>query len=222
MYRRIVMVTVAVAAIAFGVIAVSQAFPAGHGRVHRGAAVKAASAKARPKHHAAGMLLRRFAIFRSAKAAAASATPLPSGVAERFTEPGTEVAAFDLEPAETRSLNVDGTQVWITPGAKGLCVTLSEPSKPGEPGLLSSGCNSASLIASKGDLLVSREPSGSGFTLDGLVPDGDSVTITNQDGSNTTVPVTSNFFQYNGGAAAQSVSIHSSGGAAVDTQQLAE
>ena len=219
MYRRIIMVAIAVAAIVLGAIAISEASPASHRRPQkRAAVVKVTSTrKARSKHHAPGTLLRRFAILRSANAA--SATPLPRGVEESFTKPGTETAAFELEPAETRSLNVDGTQVWVTPGAKGLCVTIPDPPKPPQPRTLSGSCGTLSQMTN-GSLLVSREPSGPVLTVYGLVPDGDSVTITSQDGSHTAVPVASNFFAYHGGASARSVSIDSADGTAVETENL--
>jgi hypothetical protein len=53
----------------------------------------------------------------------------------------------------------------------------------------------------------------------GLVPDGDSVTVTNQDGSHSNIPVASNFFKYSG-ASGQVVTIHGANGTVVGTQAV--
>jgi len=202
MYKRMIVVVLAIAAAAFGAIAISQAASTPNARHHR-----------RP-YKGAAVLYRQFSIFRSASAAAA--TPLPPGEAEHLTEQGTEVAEYQLEPAQARYLSVDGAHAWVTPGRKGLCLTVLAPDGRTD----TSTCGSSSQAASKGDLLVSRESSGP--VVYGLVPDGDSVTVTNQDGSHGNVPVTSNFFKYSGSASTQSISVHSAGGTAVETTNLIE
>lgn len=224
MYKRIIIVALAVAAATFGAIAISQAdAPSKHRRAPKvvaSATSRAASTpKAVSKHRGtvkvSAVLEHQFSILRSARAA--SATLLPTSEAEHLTEPGTEVAGYELEPAQARSLNVDDTQAWVIPGREGLCVTIVHSGAQGAPGMNTTVCGSASLTANKGDLIVSRESSG--VVVYGLVPNGDSVIVTNQDGSQSDIAVTSNFFKYSG-SSAQSVSVRNANGTPVETENL--
>jgi hypothetical protein len=211
--RRIILVALAVAAVISGAIAISQAATTKHA-----AAPKTATHKhAKPWKHRriAGVLVHRFSILRSARSAA-TATPLSVSDAEHFTEPGTEVAKLQLEPDQARSLDIDGTPAWVIPGGKGMFLLQVDPGEITE----GAACSTASQAASEGIILVSREASGPSFIVYGLAPDGDSVTVANEEGSSIRVPVTSNFFKYSGGASARSISIRSAGGAAANTMKL--
>jgi hypothetical protein len=226
MHRRIIILTSVAAAAVVAAVSISQAASSRH-PVHRHTgAVTAQKATARrfktlkaPSTHrradTASLLIHRFSVLRAARVA--SVTPLPAGQVQRLTEPGTEVAEYHLEPAQARFLDVDGTQAWVTPGQSGLCITIL-----GAGGqTATSACGSAAQAASSGDVLVSREIPGT-FTAYGLVPDGDTVTVDTADGVRDNVPVTDNFFKYEGGTSAQSLSINNANGTAVETESLVQ
>lgn len=206
MYKRIIMVALAVASAVFGAIAISQAASTPH---------------ARPSHRRtnkdATVWLRHFAVLRSASAA--SATPLPAGTVKHLNEPGSMIAEYQAEPEQAHYLEVGGMQVWVIPGRKGLCLTTIEPGpKPTGPGLISTGCGWTSQVLASGVVQASWGGPGPSIVY-GLVPDGDSVTITKKDGSHSNIPVSRNFFKCSG-ASGQVVTIHSASGAVVGTQTI--
>jgi len=205
MSKRSVIFVLAVAAAAFGAIAVSQAAStsggrsANHARLHE---------KARG---GTAVLSRRSPVLRSASIA--SATALPPATAEHLTEPGTMVSEYELEPAQARYLDAGGTHAWVVPGSNGLC--LAVPASDGNS--IAIGCGPLADTSHGGILMVQRPSSGP--VVYGLVPNGDSVTVTNQDGSHSNVPVASNFFTCSG-SSAQSVAIHGIYGRVAQTVTL--
>jgi hypothetical protein len=144
---------------------------------------------------------------------ASSAVALPAATAEHLTEQGTMVAEYRLEPAQARYLDVGGTHAWVVPGGSGICLVIPTP----DGSAIASGCGSATDVSRTGILQVQR--SSSGAVVYGLVPNGDSVTVTNQDGSHSDVAVAGNFFKY-GGPHAQSIAIHGSDGGIAQTMTV--
>jgi hypothetical protein len=205
MSKRITIFVLVVGATVFSAIAISQAASTGGRRTIHSAD--------RNADVGTGGLYARFSILRSAQTAASSADGLPLATAEHLTEPGTMVSEYEIEPANARAVDVNGTQAWVIPGANGICLAVPTP----EGAAIAIGCGSLAE-AGKGILQVHGSSSGSAVVY-GLVPNGDSVSVTNRDGSHSNVPVSSNFFKYSG-SSAQSVSIDSATGAAVETASL--
>jgi hypothetical protein len=208
MSRRIIIFVLAAGAAAFGAIAISQAASTSGSRPTNDTATR----KARV---GTGVLYRRFSILRSAQASASSADTLPAATAEHLTEPGTMVSEYKIEPDNARSLDVNGTHAWVIPGTNGICLAIPAP----DGSAIAISCGPLAST-SKGGILTVHRPS-SGPIVYGLVPNGDSVSVTNQDGSHSNVPVTSNFFMYSR-PSAQSVAIHGSGGSVVEAVTLAK
>jgi hypothetical protein len=129
------------------------------------------------------------------------------------------IAEYQAESEQAHYLDVGGMQVWVIPGRKGLCLTTIEsgPQSTG-PGLISTGCGWTSQVLASGVVVANRGGPGPSIVY-GLVPDGDSVTVNNQDGSYSNVPVSSNFFKYSG-ISGQTVTIHNAGGSVVGTQPI--
>lgn len=210
MSRRIIIVALAVGATVFSAIAISQAAATSGGQRTKHAA-------SRKTHAGANVLYARFSILRSAQASASSADSLPIATAEDLTAPGTMVSEYEIEPANARYVEDNGTAAWIVPGAKGLCLTV--PAADGNS--ISTGCGSLAT-ATTGILQVHRPSSSSApVVVDGLVPNGDSVSVTNQDGSHSSISVPGNFFTYSS-SSAQAVAIDTPGGSAVETVTLAK
>ena len=206
MHKRLIAILFGAVVAVFGAIAISQASSSRSpvGRLNQQKKHVAA------RHHVtvARTLLHRFAVLRAAKPAAALS--LPPGLAKDFTESGTEVAKYQLEPTQARALKIGAKQAWVVPGAAGVCLTVNE-------GLTGSYvCNSMQVAAKGGVLLMSRSPQA--VSVYGLVPDGDSVTI-RVGGSERSVSTVSNAFGYEGGPS-EAVSIHGPDGAVVETQSL--
>ncbi len=152
----------------------------------------------------------RFSILRSAKLAASSSeTALPALTDKRLTEPETLVSELELEPAHASYIEINATtHGWVIPGRSGMCLAVSmSVSIVRDCGPLAS--------ADAGGLVMVRRSS-SGPIIYGLVPDGASVTVTNGDGSSSSVPVTSNVFMY-ADPTAQSVSVQAVGGSVKTT-----
>lgn len=206
MRKRLIVILFGAVVAVFGAIAISQA-SSSQSPVNRLDQTKKHTAA---RHHVtvARTLLHRFDVLRAAKPA--SAISLPTGLAENFTESGTEVAKYQLEPNQARALKVGAKQAWIVPGAAGVCLTINE----GQTG--SYVCNSVQIAAKGGVLLMSRSPKA--VSVYGLVPDGDSVAV-RVGGSERSISVASNAFGYEGGPS-EEVSIHGPDGAAVETQSL--
>jgi hypothetical protein len=207
MSRRIIILVLAAGATVFGAMAISQAASTSGGRAPN-------LTVGRKAHVGTGVLYRRFSILRSAQASASSADRLPAATAEHLTEPGTMVSEYKIEPDNARSLDVNGTRAWVVPGANGICLATPTP----DGSAIAIGCGSLT-DASDGILQVHRPSSGP--VVYGLVPNGDSVSVTNQDGSHSNVPVVSNFITYSG-PSAQSVAIHGPGGSVVEAVTIAK
>lgn len=207
MSRRVIIFVLAAGAAVFGAIAMSQAASTPGAQPSHAPVV-------RPAHKSAATLIGHFSALRSA-VAASSVPALPAATAEHLTEAGTMVAGYRLEPAQARYLGVGGTQAWVVPGANGICLVIPTP----DGSAIATGCGLATEVNRTGILQVQRPSSGP--VVYGLVPNGDSVTVTNQDGSHSNVPVASSFFKYSG-PAAQSVSIHSAAGTVVQAATLAK
>jgi hypothetical protein len=156
-----------------------------------------------------------FSVLGSAKLAdSTSNTTLPALSVKHLSESGTLVAEYELEPAQARYIEINATtHAWVIPGRSGLCLAI--PAFHGAS--IDVGCDSLARVNS-GDFVMVRRPS-SGPVIYGLVPNGASVTVTNQDSSSTGVPVTNNVFIY-GDATAQSVSVQLGDGS-VNTTTLA-
>src|SRR5271166_2156795 len=206
MRKRLIAILFGAAVAVFGVIAISQASNSPSPVNRLGPSKKHIAAR----HHVtvARTLLHRFAVLRAAKSA--SAISLPTGLAEGFTESGTEVAKYQLEPTQARALKIGGKQAWVVPGADGVCLTLDQGQTD------SYVCNSVQVADNGGVLLMSRSPKA--VSVYGLVPDGDSVTV-RVGGSERSISVASNAFGYEGGPS-EEVSIHGPDGAVVETQSL--
>jgi hypothetical protein len=131
-----------------------------------------------------------------------------------MTEPGALVSGYGLEPAQTRSLDVNGTHAWVIPGSNGICLAI--PAVDGSS--IAVGCGSLA-VATTGILQVQRPSTGP--VVYGLVPNDDTVAVTGQDGTTSGLPVASNFFKYSG-ASVQSISIRDAAGSAVQTVVVAK
>jgi hypothetical protein len=123
------------------------------------------------------------------------------------------VSEYKLEPAQARYIEGDGTHAWVVPGGNGICLALPTAAS------ITTGCGSLADASTEGLLVVER-PS-SGLVIYGLVPNGASVTVTNQDGSSAGVPVAGNFFAY-GDPSAESVSVAKADGSQVSTMTVAK
>jgi|SRR5665213_791 len=205
MTKRLLIFVLAAAATVFGAIAMSQA-----------STPEARPAKhARPGHRTytvSPVLTHRFAVLRTARAA--TAWTAPAEYAEHLTEPGTMVSEYQLEPTQARAITVGGTQVWVTPGANGICLGI--PAADGSS--LNTGCSS--LPESEQGLLIVQRPS-TGPVVYGLVPSNDSVTTTNKDGSTNSVTVNDNVF-IDSSAAVRSIAVHAADGSVVRSMTVAK
>jgi hypothetical protein len=154
----------------------------------------------------------RFSVLRSAKLAASTAVaPLPAATAKHVTEPGTLVSEYELEPAEAAYVEISvTTHAWVIPGRKGMCLAV-----PVFKGLSIATTCGSSASAEEGGLVMVRRPS-SGPVVYGLAPDDASVTVTNEDGTSTDVPVTHNVFMY-ADPTAGAVTVHPRGGGEATT-----
>jgi hypothetical protein len=206
MRKRLIAILLGVVVAVFGAIAISRA-SGSPPPVNRPDLPKKHVAE-RHRVTVARALLHRFAVLRAARPA--SAVSLPTGLAEDFTESGTEVTKYQLEPTQARALKIGAKQAWVVPGAGGVCLTIDQGQTD------SSVCNSTQIAAKGGVLLMSRSPKA--VSVYGLVPDGDSVTV-RVGGSERPVPVASSAFGYEGGPS-EAVSIHAPDGAVVETQSL--
>jgi hypothetical protein len=171
-------------------------------------AVSQAAPTPAPLHHV--LSTRRshigsFSVLHSARAATSGAAGLSAATVKHLTEPGTLVAEMELEPARSVSVEINSTQVWVTPGRNGMCLAVDEPLVEGRV------CGSLANANAGGLVMVQRPISGPAVVY-GVVPDGASVSITNTDGSSTSVPVTSNVFMLADPTTAQSVSVRPVGG----------
>jgi hypothetical protein len=156
-----------------------------------------------------------FSVLGSAKLAdSTSSTTLPALSVQHLSESGTLVAEYGLEPAQARYIEINAsTHAWVIPGRSGLCLAI--PAFHGAS--IDVGCGSLAKI-NAGGLVMVRRPA-SGPVIYGLVPNGASVTVTNQDSSSTSIPVSNNVFMY-GDTTAQSVSVQADDGS-VNTTALA-
>jgi hypothetical protein len=148
-----------------------------------------------------------FSVLRSANAAASTAAAaLPASTAKYVTEPGTLAAEYEIEPAGAAYVEINATtHAWVIPGRKGMCLVV-----PVWKGLsIDTSCGSTANAAG-GSLVMILQPS-SGPVVYGLVPDGASVTVTNNDGTSKNVPVAHNVFLY-AGLSARAVTVHPQGG----------
>jgi hypothetical protein len=206
---------VALAAAAFGAIAISQA--ASTSATHSTRTTHAVRLRERRVAHAgASSLDSRFSVLDSARLSASSTGPLPAAYSEHLTEPGTMISELGLEPADARIVDVNGVEVWIIPGQNGLC--LGVPAANGRT--RSSSCGTLAHAEAEGVALIER-PSSGAATVIGLVPNGDTVTATYQDASSSNVAVANNVFVY-GGASVQSVSVHAASGSVARTLTLGQ
>jgi hypothetical protein len=143
-----------------------------------------------------------FSVLSSAQLAdSTSSTTLPAVSVQHLSESGTLVAEYELEPAQARYIEINATtHAWVIPGRRGLCLAI-----PAFDGASTDvGCGSLASVTA-GGLLVVQRPS-SGPVIYGLVPNGASVTVANQDSSSTSVPISNNAFVYHD-TTARSVSI---------------
>ena len=114
---------------------------------------------------------------------------LPAPTVQYLTEPGTQVSEYELEPAQAAYIQIDSaTHGWVIPGRHGLCLASSNGIS------LVRVCDGVASVESNGLVMVSRSTSRTRIV--GLAPDGASVTVTDQDGATTEVPVTNNVFTY--------------------------
>ena len=172
------------------------------------AAIAVSQAAPTPTHHTRSVKrshIGRFSVLHSAKAATSGAGGLSAATAKHLTESGTLVAEMELEPARSVSVEINSTQVWVTPGRNGMCLAVTEPLVEGRV------CGSLANANAGGLVMVQRPISGPAVMY-GVVPDGASVSITNSDGSSTSVPVVSNVFMHADPTTAQSVSVRPVGG----------
>lgn len=173
------------------------------------AAISMSAASSTPARVSARRVAHRsltdtFAVLRSAKVAAASPeAALPAETAKHLTELGTEMAEYELDPARAVYVALTSTDHgWVVPGRSGICLVLPSPSNHLYIGTT---CTSVTAADAGGLSTVERPTSGPAVAY-GLVPNGASVTATNEAGSSTTVPITSNLFMY-GGQTVRSVSV---------------
>lgn len=208
MPKPIVVLIVAVAAAVLGAIALSQAASAPIQPTTR------TRIRARAYTPVAAALYRRFSVLRAARQAASSTgAGLPAASAEHLTEPGTLVSEYELEPAQVRYIDVEGTHAWVIPGSRGICLGI--PSSDGYS--ISTTCGSLADAGTSGLLMVMRGSAGA--VVYGLVPDGDSVAVANQDGSSVGLPIASNFFAYSS-PAARSVSVRKADGSTLEVMAV--
>ena len=196
MKRSLITVVVAATTAALAAIAVAPAAPT----------PGSSSKLARSAHR---RLDSRFSVLRTAKlAGSSSGAALPTATAKHLTEPGTLVSEFALEPANAAAVEINNTRAWVIPGRRGMCLAVSGV-------LVTTEACGPLASADAGGLVMVQRPS-SGPVISGLVPDGASVTLTDTDGSSTSVPVTSNVFM-RADPTALSVSVQPVGGPVMTT-----
>lgn len=195
--RILITAVLAATSAAIAAIAVSQA---------------ASSTPVRASGHARSstMGLRYFSVLHSARVATSS-EELPASTAKHLSEPGTEDSEYGLEPADARHVQLNAsTHGWVVPGQAGVCLVV--PSSNGD--WISTDCGSVGSANVGGLVMVARPASGP--VLYGLVPNGASVTVTNTNGSDASIPVADNVFMY-ADPNVQSVSVRAAGASVVTT-----
>lgn len=128
-----------------------------------------------------------------------SDTAVPSSTAEELTEPGTAISEYGIEPE--RATYSAAARTWVIPGRSGMCLVALTP----DGNFTDTSCHSLADADSGGLVMIRR--SASGPVIYGYAPSGASVTITNEDGSSVSPPVTNDVFMY-ADSTASSVAVH--------------
>jgi hypothetical protein len=209
MSKRVTIVAIIAAAAVFAAIAISQAAST---PLVRG---KPAQLDRTSRARVASMLYRRYSVLRSVRAGAAeSGTGLGAEYAEHLTEPGTLLSEYELVPAQARAVEVGGSRVWVIPGAAGICLgTLTS-----DGAARGTACATLAEAGTDG-LLMSQRPA-AGPVIYGLVPNGDSVIVTNVDHSSSRVAVVDNVVKV-ADPSAEAVALDAPDGRAIQTAKLA-
>src|SRR5579862_5092967 len=117
--------------------------------------------------------------FAIARAPRTSQDSLPADAVQSLEASGSLAVHFGVNPALSRLAGtVDGTAVWLVPGSAGSCMWVD-----GE----GAECAPNSFVSSQGLQLVRIPVSGAASSAIGILPDGASVTATNDDGSQAAV-----------------------------------
>jgi hypothetical protein len=143
-----------------------------------------------------------FAILRNPRQPAIDALPA-AGVAQVSTAGGLGLH-YGVNPDLSRfvgTLNGMGA-VWLVPGKLGSCVYDAN-------GL---ACGSNVVMSTRGSLELQLPVAGGPDTFTGVVPDGATVTATNNDGSAAAVSRSGNAYVIDGDPNLRSVTIHETGG----------
>lgn len=144
---------------------------------------------------------------RSAQAAVASETALPSAIAAQLTQSGTASAELGAEPSQGSYHAINATtHVWVVPGRAGTCLVI-----PSAGGWIAIACGLTATIDAHG--LIETRSTSSGPVLTGYVPAGASVTVASSNGSTAAVAVQGGVFMYEAGPTAQTtVTVHLANG----------
>lgn len=126
-------------------------------------------------------LARSFAVFRRSKR---GQPPLPASVIDQITHDAN--ARYGLDSTKAQYLTVAGLDVWLVPGAAGVCVVLPAHS---------SMFTTSLAKALSGGLVIWRMGPGDAQTVIGFVPDTNkTVHMTTGDGEVVDAPVVNNMY----------------------------
>jgi len=146
--------------------------------------------------------------FAALRAASTSSDALSGAAAASITDTGV-FAHYGVNPSLSRVVgSLGGAPIWLVPGSSGSCMVLSSGA---------SACAQNEVIAEDGAVIILVPTSGAPPTIEGIVPDGASVTTRNASGTESTVSLSGQAFVVSG-ADAVSLTIHTLGGSTVVDQ----
>jgi hypothetical protein len=129
-----------------------------------------------------------------------------TGAAASAISGGGDFAHYGVNPSLSRLVgSVSGAPVWLVPGSSGSCLVLSSGA---------SACAANEIVTQQGVVIAMVPTSGAPATVEGIVPDGASVTTINTAGAQTPVPLSGQAFSVSA-ADATSFTIHTVSGGTV-------
>jgi hypothetical protein len=145
--------------------------------------------------------------FAAARTARGTADGLPLGSSKSLTAAGSLAVHYGVNPALTRLIGVvNGTAVWLVPGSTGSCIWVGEEGAECAPNY---------IVTTQG-LALTRVPlSGAPSSTLGVLPDGATVTASNDNGSPATISHAGAAYYVVGQSTTTRITVHTADGSTV-------
>lgn len=145
-----------------------------------------------------------FAIARTART---TQDTLPAEAVQSLEASGSLAVHYGVNPALARfAASISSTSVWLVPGDTGSCIWIEGQGAE---------CGPNELVSTQGLALAAVPVSGSASSVIGILPDGASVTASNEDGSSANVTTSGDAYYIVGQAATTQPVIHTAAGTTV-------